>query len=155
MSACHVICIGKMREEHYRKAANEYLARLRHYLKMYEQELRVSTKKHDNDTQIKRKESEALAKCIPCNAVVYTLSERGKTMTSCQFASQMQQHLLKGQDVCFLISGALGHDDILERKSNHLFSLSPMTYPHELARVMLYEQLYRAMTILKHEPYHK
>ena len=81
--------------------------------------------------------------------------ERGKSLTSSEFAEWMQKQREAARDVAFLIGGAFGVNDDLRRRAKQLLALAPWTLPHELSRLVLAEQLYRAGTILKGEPYHK
>jgi 23S rRNA (pseudouridine1915-N3)-methyltransferase len=75
--------------------------------------------------------------------------------SSVQFSEMVGRLMAQSQDMAFVIGGAYGHHECLRQRANMVFGLSPLTFPHELARVLVYEQLYRAMTILKNEPYHK
>ncbi len=83
------------------------------------------------------------------------LDERGRNMNSRDFAAFLQRMMTSGQQrLVFFCGGPFGYDPSLRETADHLISLSPMTFPHELARLLLFEQLYRAMTIIKNEPYH-
>ncbi|MEA3333103.1 MAG: 23S rRNA (pseudouridine(1915)-N(3))-methyltransferase RlmH, partial [Pseudomonadota bacterium] len=83
------------------------------------------------------------------------LDERGRSMGSRDFAIFLQRLLESGhQNLVFFCGGPFGYDPSLRKAADHLVSLSPMTFPHELARLLLFEQLYRAMTIINNEPYH-
>jgi 23S rRNA (pseudouridine1915-N3)-methyltransferase len=83
------------------------------------------------------------------------LDERGPARTSREFAVFLEKLLAAGQrNLVFLCGGAFGYDPSLRRAADHLVALSPLTFPHELARVLLLEQLYRALTIIRNEPYH-
>jgi len=83
------------------------------------------------------------------------LDERGRNMNSREFAAFLQRAMTSGhQRLVFFCGGPFGYDPSLREAADHLISLSPMTFPHELARLLLFEQLYRAMTIIKNEPYH-
>ena len=83
------------------------------------------------------------------------LDETGKSFTSRKFSQKIEQWaFMEGQNLNFIVGGAYGVDSLLKQKADHILSLSKMTYPHELARVVFLEQLYRAMTIIKGEKYH-
>ena len=93
---------------------------------------------------------------MPHRAVLYVLDERGQQPTSREFAGQLQKRMVRGDSsFAFVIGGALGLDERVRKAAASTLALSKMTLPHELARVMLFEQLYRAMTIHRGEPYHK
>lgn len=84
------------------------------------------------------------------------LDERGACVSSTALAQRLERFFLAGRsDLLFLVGGANGHDDSLRDEADWVWSLSPLTLPHELARVVLFEQVYRAFTILRNEPYHK
>ena len=86
---------------------------------------------------------------------VIVLDERGKTISTAQLASQIESWMTEGRDVCFLIGGADGLDDTVKHDADMVLSLSNMTLPHALVRVVLAEQLYRAMSIIRNHPYHR
>ena len=103
---------------------------------------------------VRAAEEERLLPRIAADAEVVALTRGGRPMGSRAFASHLQDHALQGRDVCFVIGGAYGlGQSVLGRA--HRLTLSSMTFPHELARLLLAEQLYRAGTILRGEPYHK
>jgi 23S rRNA (pseudouridine1915-N3)-methyltransferase len=101
-------------------------------------------------------EAELLARLVPAGAVLVVLDERGKTLSSPEFAADLATWRDAGrQDVAFLIGGADGIDPVLRAKSDLAISFGRMVWPHMLVRVMLAEQLYRAVTILAGGPYHR
>lgn len=152
-----VIAVGKLREPHFRAAADVYLGRLGHYLGTDEVEVREAKKNERRATApAMAAEGDALLAAVPQGATVVAMDERGRHMTSTELADWLNEQMLYGrQDVCFLIGGALGLDPQVRQRADLTLSLSRMTLPHELARVLLAEQLYRAMTIIRDEPYHK
>lgn len=104
----------------------------------------------------RRGESALLRSAIPDGAFVVALDERGRTMKSAAFATMLAAKRDEGRrDIAFLIGGADGHDAALRAEANRLLSFGPMVWPHMLARVMLAEQLYRAVSILAGAPYHR
>lgn len=106
--------------------------------------------------QRRREEAEALLKKAPADAMLIALDEKDKGLTSCAFATMLATYRDEGSPcLAFVIGGADGHGDDLLRAANHKLSLGPMTLPHRLARIVLAEQLYRAMTILTGHPYHR
>ena len=136
-----LIVIGKLKESYYKQACEEYIKRLQKYCTLEVIELK---------DEGKEKEAEKiLIKCK--DAFVIVLAEEGKQYISSQFANLLQK---SEQDIVFVIGGPYGLDDTVKKKANLLLSLSAMTLPHELCRVVFLEQLYRAYTILKNEKYH-
>ncbi len=153
--AATVLAIGKMRFAPYRAAADEYLKRLKHYLNIQEIELKSEASPKLSETQIREKESRQFIEAVPPSTYMFVLDERGKLFNSVQFSDLLGKLIDQSQDMAFVIGGAYGHHECLRQRANMVFGLSPLTFPHELARVIVYEQIYRAMTILKNEPYHK
>ncbi len=147
--------IGKMRFAPYRAAADEYLRRIKHYMALEEAELKSELSPKLSELQIREKESRQIMAQIAPGTYLFVLDERGKLMTSAEFAQALESLMMQSVPMAFAIGGAFGHHDILRRRANLVFGLSPLTFPHELARVLVYEQIYRAMTIIKKEPYHK
>jgi 23S rRNA (pseudouridine1915-N3)-methyltransferase len=108
------------------------------------------------DTQRKTEEAAQLRERIPKGAVTVALDERGKTMASREFADFMQRQIGDGTlDLVFLIGGPDGHDPEFVSQASHKLAFGKMTWPHRLVRVMLLEQIYRALTILLQHPYHR
>ena len=96
------------------------------------------------------------ARNLATSAATIVLDERGKTLSSEEFAKLLRHHLDQGtQDLAFLIGGPDGHAPQTRDKADHLLSFGPMTWPHRLVRVMLFEQIYRSVTILVNHPYHR
>jgi len=132
-----VVALGgsRMKSAALRAACDDYLSRIRHYAKIEELEV----------TQAR----------IPEDSRVVALTERGESWTSSQLAELVGRWEMEGRDVTFVIGDADGlPDDVLDRAERR-WSLGPLTLPHELARVVLYEQLYRAHTIRRGERYHR
>lgn len=115
-------------------------------------EKRASGKSVD---QIKASERDRILASIPHNSAVWALDEQGEQLTTLALAGHLRDSLGSGRDICFIIGGADGlHDDIKQR-GDKLFSLSRLTLPHGLARVLLAEQLYRAWSVTRNHPYHR
>jgi 23S rRNA (pseudouridine1915-N3)-methyltransferase len=100
-------------------------------------------------------EGKRIAAALPKGALKIVLDERGRTCTTRELAQRMAAWQMEGRDVAFVIGGADGLSPAVKRSADFLWSLSPLTLPHGLARVVLAEQLYRAHTILKNHPYHR
>lgn len=106
-------------------------------------------------TKARQTEGERILAAVPSGGVKVALDERGKTISTAQLASQIEDWMTQGRDVCFLIGGADGLDDAVKSEADMVLSLSSMTMPHALVRVVLAEQLYRAMSIIRNHPYHR
>ena len=101
-------------------------------------------------------EARILAGAVPPKAITIVLDERGKAMSSPDFAAVLRRHMDQGEsDIAFLIGGPDGHAPETRERGHLLLSLGPMTWPHRLARVMLFEQIYRTVTIMVNHPYHR
>lgn len=148
-----ILTIGKVKERYFQTAIDEYLKRLSPYAKITFQELKAES--FSSATKLKAKEIEG-SRLINFldkhkDSKIYILDERGKEYTSVELAGNLEK---SGQEIIFVIGGSLGlNQEILKNYTNH-FSLSKLTLPHELARVVLVEQLYRSVTILKNKEYH-
>jgi len=140
-----VITISHSEEEASTNLINEYIKRLKHYSK-----IEITTLKSTNQ----KEEAAAVMKKISADEELILLDERGKEFSSTEFSSWLQKKLNASKNLCFVIGSAYGFDDSLKKKSTMMISLSKMTLPHQLAKVIFAEQLYRAFTILKNEKYH-
>ena len=148
-----VIAVGRVRDSGLRAACDDYLTRTRRYLKVGEHEVPAARARRPAD--VRKLEGERLLARIPAKSRGVALTRKGRALDSAAFAERVSAWRRDARDVALVIGGADGLDPaVLERCETHL-SLSPLTFPHELARVVLYEQLYRACTILGGEPYHK
>ncbi|HMJ13852.1 MAG TPA: 23S rRNA (pseudouridine(1915)-N(3))-methyltransferase RlmH [Polyangiaceae bacterium] len=134
-----VFAIGKIKDPSLRHVADDYFARIQRYVRCEEVELR---------------DDSAWERALVSDATAIALEVNGKAWTSEQFAEQLERwaRVNKGQ-IHFLIGGAEGIPRAVSQRTHAALSLSSFTLPHRLARVLLYEQLYRAMTILRGEPY--
>lgn len=155
-----VICVGKCKESFYREAVAEYAKRLSRYCKL--DIIEVADEKTPDgassvrEEQIKEKEAERILRHLKEDAVVYALEIRAENPDSEAFAKELKQLALQGNShIQFLIGGSLGlHKRVLER-ADYRISFSNMTFPHQLMRVILLEQIYRSYRIIAGEPYHK
>ena len=148
-----LITVGKVKEQYLRDAIAEYSKRLSRYCKLDIVEVAdEKTPEHASDgleRQIKAKEGERIAKHIRADAFVIALAIEGKQLTSEQLAAKINDLGLH------IIGGSLGLDPTIVKRADYLLSFSKMTFPHQLMRVILLEQLYRACKINAGEPYHK
>lgn len=155
-----IVCVGKVKERYLRDAIDEYRKRLSRFAKVDVIEVAdEKTPEHASDTlnaQIKGKEGERILKHLRDGAFVVALAIEGDQLTSEQLAARIAQWGLHGvSHLQFVIGGSLGLDPRVLRRANMLLSFSKMTFPHQLMRVILLEQIYRAFKINAHEPYHK
>lgn len=151
-----LLVIGKTSQKFIRDGLEEYLKRLKRYIS-YRIEIVPdikSPKSLTEETQ-KEKEGEAILNQISQSDLLILLDEKGKDYTSMEFASFIQKTLASGRKrAVFLIGGPYGFSDKVYKRANGMVSLSRMTFTHEMVRLFFTEQLYRAMTILRGEPYH-
>ena len=155
-----IACVGKIKEKFYRDAVSEYEKRLSRYCRL--EFLEVTDEKTPDgagealEEQIKEKEARRLLERIRDDAFVCTLEIYGKQLSSEGFAGWMEGLTVKGTShIVFVIGGSLGLHESLGRRSDFSLSFSDMTFPHQLMRVILMEQIYRAFRIIHGEPYHK
>ena len=150
-----VLTVGKIENRNLRELSELYLKRIAHYVPIRMDSVR-SSKMNASAGQIKRDEASRLLKKLSDDEFLVVLDSSGKEMTSEAFAHFIEQHALQSTPrITFLIGGPLGLDESVRAKARQKLSLSKMTLPHELAVVVLLEQIYRAMTIWRGEKYHK
>ena len=155
-----IICVGKIKEKFYREALAEYVKRLSKYCKLDIIEV-VDEKTPDGASElvcdrIMMKEATRISDKIPDNAYVVATAIEGKHFSSTDFANHINNLTLKScSHVVFIIGGSLGLHSSIKNRADILISFSKMTFPHQLMRVILAEQIYRAFRIINNEPYHK
>ncbi len=155
-----ILCVGGLKESYWREACAEYQKRLRPFCRFTVTE--VSEERIPNNpsaAQIKAvvdAEGERLLAKLDSSSLPVALCIEGKECSSEQLAELIEQYAIGGEgDITFLIGGSWGLSDAVKAKARLRMSMSPMTFPHQLARVMLCEQVYRAMQILSGGQYHK
>jgi 23S rRNA (pseudouridine1915-N3)-methyltransferase len=151
-----VLVVGKNKEAYINEALAEYEKRINKYLPFQIQEISgIKGSKKFSEKEIKEKEGSTILKKLPTEAFVVLLDERGRQMKSGGFAKWLQKVMNSGaRNLVFVIGGAYGFSDGVYEKANMTLSLSRMTFSHQIARIVFAEQLYRAFTIIKGEPYH-
>ena len=155
-----VLCVGKVKEKFFTDAIKEYSKRLSRYCKLEIVEV-ADEKTPDGASEmvvskIKEKEAERMEKYLPDSAYVIALAIEGKKLTSEKLAEKIDSLGISGTShLVFLIGGSLGMSDRLLKRADYLLSFSDMTFPHQLMRVILLEQVYRSYRIIHGEPYHK
>jgi 23S rRNA (pseudouridine1915-N3)-methyltransferase len=151
-----LLCIGRLSETYLRDGCALFQERLRHYLPLSVEELKEQ-KAVDRGGRARAvdAEGEQLLARIPAGAFAIVLDERGRTMTSTALAGLLEQHMIAGcAEWALVIGGAHGLSAAVRQRADLVLSLSAMTLPHQLVRLLLLEQLYRACTIIRNEPYH-
>ena len=154
----YVICIGKLKDAYLRDGVAEFVKRMRPYGGITITELnesKIGDKPSDADRkQVVVEEGERLLKNVPKNAYTVLLDVYGKTMSSEDLAKTVAKLEVDGvSDMAFIVGGAFGVSDELRRSVNYKLSFSPMTFTHQMVRLLLVEQIYRASKINRNEPY--
>lgn len=155
-----IVTVGKIKEKYLRDAIVEYSKRLSKYCKLEIIEVAdEKTPDHASDVvveSIKSKEAERILKHLKEDAFIITLEINGKQLTSEELAQKIDGLGIQGTShIIFVIGGSLGLGKTVLQRSNFALSFSKMTFPHQLMRVILLEQIYRSYRIIKQEPYHK
>ena len=148
-----VLAVGRLRAA-YREACDDYLRRLGRYARIEEVEVREASRAPTVQTQ-REEEAHRLRARLPAAATVIALAREGSGWTSEELARRLEGWRVATRPVAFVIGGSHGLAAGLLASAGARWSLGPLTLPHELARVVVVEQLYRAFTILRGEPYHK
>lgn len=155
-----LITVGKIKEKFYEQAIAEYAKRLSRYCKL--EILQVADEKTPDEAsaleeqQIRDKEGERILSHIKDGSHVIALAIEGEQLTSEQLAARIDKLGVTGTShIVFIIGGSLGLSDKVMERSDYRLSFSKMTFPHQLMRVILLEQIYRSYRIIHHQPYHK
>jgi 23S rRNA (pseudouridine1915-N3)-methyltransferase len=151
-----LIAIGKTEDKYLIEGIEKYLNRLKHYINFNLLIIPdVKNTKNLTEAQQKNKEAEAIHKQINTSDVVILMDEKGKKYSSISFANYLNKQMIGSvQHLVFIIGGPYGFDEGVYKRANSTISLSDMTFSHQMVRLFFVEQLYRAFTILKNEPYH-
>ena len=148
-----VITTGKLKEKYLKDAIEEYSKRLSKYTKL--EIIELNDYDFDNKQIVLEKEKDQIMKHLNERDYIVTLEIEGKQFTSEEFASKIDNIFLTNSNITFIIGGSYGLHEDIKRKSNLALSFSKFTFPHQLFRVILLEQIYRAFKIIKNESYHK
>jgi 23S rRNA (pseudouridine1915-N3)-methyltransferase len=147
------VAVGKLRP-YYRHACDDYVTRLKRYTAISEYEVKEASRAPTPAAQL-AEEAKRLDAKIPRDATVVALTRGGALWSSQDLARQLERWLRVARPVAVVLGGSHGLDPSLLARAAYRWSLGPLTLPHELARVVVFEQLYRGFTILRGEPYHK
>ncbi len=155
-----IIAVGKIKEKYIKEGISEFSKRLSRYCSL--DIVEVSDEKAPENLskrqmeEVKKKEGEKILKKIPSSAYVISLVIDGKRLSSEDLAEKISNLMVNGNnDICFIIGGSLGLSEDIINRSDFKISFSKMTFPHQLMRLILLEQVYRGFRIMKGEPYHK
>ena len=148
-----IICVGQLKETYLKEAQKEYEKRLSKYTKLELIELKDLS--YNDENKVLVEEGQSILKNINDKDYVITLEIDGKELSSEDFASKLDDTLSINSNIIFVIGGSLGLSDEVKERSNFQLSFSKMTFPHQLFRINLLEQIYRAFKINNNESYHK
>ncbi|NMA65836.1 MAG: 23S rRNA (pseudouridine(1915)-N(3))-methyltransferase RlmH [Clostridiaceae bacterium] len=155
-----VIAVGKMKEKSMVKVLEEYVKRLGRYCRL--NIIEVPDKKAPENLselemkQVTQAEGEGILRNIKDGSYVIALDIKGKMLSSEEFSEKIHSLGIQGiSKIAFIIGGSLGLSDEVKKRADYLLSFSPMTFPHQLMRIILLEQIYRGFKIINNEPYHK
>jgi 23S rRNA (pseudouridine1915-N3)-methyltransferase len=152
-----LICIGRISESFLREGIEEYASRIRRYVPLTVVELKEEKGggKHPDPRFIREREGERILEKIPVGAFTIVLDEKGENLGSEALAGLLGRQMLGGgSEIAWVVGGAWGLSDGVKKRGNLILSLSAMTFTHQMARLFLMEQVYRAFTIVRNEPYH-
>ena len=151
-----ILCMGKTRERFIQEGISKYVRYLKPYADIEIRELKEEKIRDLKDAPlIRKKEAEKIFKAVPAHAVLAALDERGREFTSHEFAAFLNETLESGvKEMVFVVGGAMGLDESVTGRANRVVALSRWTLTHEMARLVLLEQVYRAFTILQGKTYH-
>ncbi|MBQ8833084.1 MAG: 23S rRNA (pseudouridine(1915)-N(3))-methyltransferase RlmH [Paludibacteraceae bacterium] len=150
-----LLVVGKTTDSHIDALIQEYQKRLTHYLPFALQVIpELKNTKALSPEQQKQAEGDLILKAVTANTDLILLDEHGKEFRSIEFADYLQKRMSSGRDVVFVVGGPYGFADTVYQRANGKISLSKMTFSHQMVRLFFVEQIYRAMTILRGEPYH-
>lgn len=151
-SMIKIIVVGKIKEKYLADGINEYIKRLSKYTKI--NIIEVPDKGFDI-TKTLEKERDSILKYINDKDFIVTMDIEGNKISSIEFANKLNELFNHNSDICFIIGGSYGLHSDIKKRSNYSLSFSKMTFPHQLFRLMLLEQIYRAYKINNNETYHK
>ncbi len=155
-----ILCVGKIKEKFFKMGIDEYLKRLDRYVKLniieVNDEKTYEDMTYTQEDIIKNKEAQRLLAYIKKEYYIVSLAIEGKQMSSEDFANFIQSNMTNStKTIMFIIGGSIGLSDRILNISDYMLSFSVMTFPHQMMRMILLEQIYRAYKIINNEPYHK
>ncbi len=147
-----VLLVGKTRNAALQKEIDVYLKRIMRSVRIEECVVRDESK--GPPEQVRTEEGKRLLARLDDRETVVLLDETGKLFDTRGFADKLQSMMMSGKDLAFVIGGAWGVSDAIRERADVIWSLSPLTFPHQLVRLIFAEQLYRAFSVIRGEPYH-
>lgn len=151
----YLIVVGKTTDIRLESLFQDYQERLKHYVPFSMEVLpELKNAKSLTEEQQKIMEGDLILKSVPQSADMILLDEHGHEYRSVEFADYLRKRMLSGRDIAFVVGGPYGFSPAVYARANGKISLSRMTFSHQMVRLFFVEQIYRAMTILRHEPYH-
>ena len=156
----HIIAVGKIKEKYIKEGIDEFSKRLSRYVNLNtieipDEKAPENLSKKDMESVMEKEGGKIIAK-IPQNSFVISLEIDGKNISSEMMSKKIEDIMVNGMnDITFIIGGSLGLSKEVKAMSNYKLSFSKMTFPHQIMRLILLEQIYRAFRIIKNEPYHK
>ena len=148
-----IICVGKLKEKYWKDAVLEYSKRISKYTKI--EVIEVSDYNSNDINTILVQEKNDIVKYIGDRDFVITMEIEGKQLDSVELAKKIDSIYLNYSNITFIIGGSYGMHEVIKKRSNYALSFSKMTFPHQMFRIMLLEQIYRCYKILNNESYHK
>lgn len=148
-----IICVGKLKESYLKDAIAEYQKRISKYTKL--EIIEVKDYNFDDRQKNLEMEKEQIIKYMDPKDYVVTLEIEGSELTSIELSKKINSILAQNSNLCFIIGGSYGLEDTIKKKASFRLSFSKLTFPHQLFRVLLLEQLYRSYKIRNNESYHK
>lgn len=148
-----IICVGKLKEKYWCEAVEEYKKRLGKYTKI--ELIEVKDEGLVEEKKALELEQEKIEKFLSDRDYIITLEIEGKQFTSLEFSRKLDQVLIENSNITFIIGGSYGLGEKIKKRANLHLSFSKMTFPHQLFRIMLLEQIYRTYKIMNNEKYHK
>lgn len=150
-----IVVVGKFKESYWKDAEAEYLKRLKPYAKIEIVELKEEAfRDNDDRNKVKATEADKIKKHLDTDAFVIAMHEAGKKYDSVSFSKFLSENSTRGEKLTFVFGGPLGLDQSIHNLAQTQLSLSQLTFPHQMVRVILLEQIYRAITIQKEKTYH-
>lgn len=151
-----LLCVGKTDEDYLQKGIDKYVKRLKHYVSFELVAIPdIKQAKNLTEKQQREKEGQAILKHVAPGDMLVLMDEKGKAFRSVEFAAFFEKQLLNSvPHIVFVVGGPYGFDEAVYGRANSLMSLSKMTFSHQMVRLFFVEQLYRAFSIIRGEPYH-
>ncbi len=155
-----IVCVGKLKELFLKDAQKEYLKRLSRFCRVevieVDEEKAPESANALQEEKVRQKEADRIKKALGKNTTTIALTLDGKQFDSVSFSGEIQGFMIEGKsDISFIIGSSTGLDQSITKSADYKFCLSKLTFPHQLARIILLEQIYRAYKIINNETYHK